>query len=48
MIDEVRRIVTEAVIPYAANWNEKRKRRGELGDHGKKKGSYRGSAKYVE
>ena len=45
MIDEIRRIVTEAIIPYVANWNEKRKKRGEL--KGDKK-EYRGTPKYIE
>ena len=42
MIDEVRRIVTEAIIPYVANWNAKRNKGKELGGSGDKK-EYRGT-----
>jgi hypothetical protein len=45
MIDEVRRIVTEAIIPYVANWNAKRKKRKEL--KGDKK-DYKGTPEYIE
>jgi hypothetical protein len=47
MIDEVRRIVTEAIIPYVANWNAKRNKRKELGGSGDKK-EYRGTPQYIE
>lgn len=45
MIDEVRRILLEAVVPYLMNMSAKKKKRNELK---KKDKDYKLSVEYVE